>query len=351
MFNFMRLPPLRRLMLMKAITGGGSWSTVTGNPVSFTAKAAPLKQLKVAFSPKQDLHGYDSPWPAGGGANKWDEEWETGWIGWAGQNAPSDNQIRSKGFIPVVAGETYRVVSSINIQVFYYDANKDFISYHESSLPSQSTFTIPSGCAYIRFYTYYSSYGGTYKNDIAINYPSSVTTYSPYSNICPILGWDSLTVYHSGADTSDPQTISITLGSTVYSGTVDVVTGVVTVTMAKITKKWSEFANKTVGATYAEGRVYLSNLDSTKRTSSICDCLKYSNNGADYGKCFYVPSSGDYFRAIVMNTVSDDDEFTFVYPLATPLTIQLTPQEVESLAGDNTMWTDGDSLTVEYRSN
>ena len=50
--------------------GGGSWTTITGNPVSFTARNAPLRKLSVAFSPKQDLHGYDSPWPAGGGVNK-----------------------------------------------------------------------------------------------------------------------------------------------------------------------------------------------------------------------------------------------------------------------------------------
>ena len=213
--------------------------TVTGNPVSFTAKAAPLRQLEVAFSPVQDLHGYDSPWPAGGGKNKWDEEWETGLIGWGGQNAPSDNQIRSKGFIPVVAGETYRVVSSINIQVFYYDANKDFVSYQESSLPSQSTFTIPSGCAYIRFYTYYSSYGGTYKNDIAINYPSSVTTYSPYSNLCPISGWDSLNVEQRGKNLLDPDTFD---SYTAYTVNAD---GSITISAGN-SSAWGSDVNKPV---------------------------------------------------------------------------------------------------------
>ena len=40
------------------------------------------------------------------------------------------------------------------------------------------------------------------------------------------------------------------------------------------------------------------------------------------------------------------------YELATPLTIQLTPQEVNSLAGDNTLWSDANQpLTITYRSN
>ena len=40
------------------------WDTAIGNPVTFnTLMAYPLRQLSVAFSPKQDLHGYDSPSP------------------------------------------------------------------------------------------------------------------------------------------------------------------------------------------------------------------------------------------------------------------------------------------------
>lgn len=41
-----------------------------------------------------------------------------------------------------------------------------------------------------------------------------------------------------------------------------------------------------------------------------------------------------------------------VYPLATPQTVQLTPQQVSTLLGSNVMWSDlnGD-LTVQYKSN
>lgn len=47
--------------------------TVTGNPASFEASGnGKLLSLSVPFSPIQDLHGYDHPWPAGGGKNKVD---------------------------------------------------------------------------------------------------------------------------------------------------------------------------------------------------------------------------------------------------------------------------------------
>ena len=43
---------------------------VEGNPVTFKTKyKLPIKSLKVNFNPVQDLHGYENPWPAGGGKN------------------------------------------------------------------------------------------------------------------------------------------------------------------------------------------------------------------------------------------------------------------------------------------
>lgn len=46
--------------------------TVTGTPpLSLTnSMGKPLESWSVELSPKQDLHGYDAPWPAGGGKNK-----------------------------------------------------------------------------------------------------------------------------------------------------------------------------------------------------------------------------------------------------------------------------------------
>ena len=45
--------------------------SVSGDIVSFDdAVEAPVQNLTVDIEPVQDLHGYDSPWPAGGGINK-----------------------------------------------------------------------------------------------------------------------------------------------------------------------------------------------------------------------------------------------------------------------------------------
>ena len=58
-------------MWLKLKGASAAYETVTGAIVNFTTqRAAPLKSLLVSMSPQQDLHGYDSPWPAGGGVNK-----------------------------------------------------------------------------------------------------------------------------------------------------------------------------------------------------------------------------------------------------------------------------------------
>jgi hypothetical protein len=37
-----------------------------------------------------------------------------------------------------------------------------------------------------------------------------------------------------------------------------------------------------------------------------------------------------------------------MYPLATPTTIQLTPTQIDSLLGRNSVWSDSGDVTVEY---
>ena len=65
---------LQRLMWLKTnALARAVWETVgPAAIVNFTAqRSAPLKSLLVSMSPVQDLHGYSSPWPAGGGVNKY----------------------------------------------------------------------------------------------------------------------------------------------------------------------------------------------------------------------------------------------------------------------------------------
>ena len=121
------------------------WETISGNPVSFTAKAAPLKQLKVAFSPVQDLHGYDSPWPAGGGKNLFGGEYNT--IFPLHFDADTD-----------IAVSANLITGSAVPQIEYLDENQQRIDYWglTSAYSSISgrvarNFTLPKETYYVRF--------------------------------------------------------------------------------------------------------------------------------------------------------------------------------------------------------
>lgn len=110
------------------------------------------------------------------GFNQWDEQWEAGGINHTtGENARMSSVIRSKGYIPVIAGRTYYVqmsrsrkpTSGTIASIHYYDGSKTYLDYVQPSV-ADPTFTVPSGVCYMRFNTS-TAYGATYNNDICIN--------------------------------------------------------------------------------------------------------------------------------------------------------------------------------------
>jgi hypothetical protein len=188
--------------------------------------------------------------------------------------------------------------------------------------------------------------------------------YYPYNT-----GTETLVGTVNGLDT---RTISIAIGSTVYSGTVDVLTGVVTVD-----RKIRVLNGYTWGvASSGTHRYYVqtaSDADVDDKNSIISNVFKrtlINSETTDSGINVLLASSG-YHRIAVRppadSGVTGADtmkayidglaetlgtDIVACYKLAEPFTIQLTPQEVESLLGDNTLWSDANGdLMVEYRSN
>jgi hypothetical protein len=107
------------------------------------------------------------------GFNQWDEEWEVGTISIVdGQNQSNSARIRSKNYIPVFQNTPYCFLFPW-AQLFWYDADKNYISYTgtdvtEDGAVHTKVITIPSGAHYLRFRTT-GVYGATYKNDICLN--------------------------------------------------------------------------------------------------------------------------------------------------------------------------------------
>ena len=100
--------------------------------------------------------------------NQWDEEWELGDIsGSTGQDVPNSSMFRCKNYIKVEPSTTYyvHIGSQSRIDIFYYDEDKGYIGWEYDK--GNNTFTTPSNCGYIRFY---SANQTTYNHDICINF-------------------------------------------------------------------------------------------------------------------------------------------------------------------------------------
>ena len=125
------------------------------------------------------------------GFNQWDEE----------VVAHGSNQIESKNYIPVIPNATYYAIcrtpgNQFDLYARFYNAGKERI---ETKYVNSITFTIPSGCSYIKLETTRISYGTTYTHDICLNLsdPAKNGTYEPYEKHTLQLGLDAFDVKDS----------------------------------------------------------------------------------------------------------------------------------------------------------
>lgn len=168
------------------------------------AAAKDMLSFKTNIVPTQDLHGQSAPWPVGGGVNKFGPNanaLENSYIGIAGNIATGEaaQGWTVSDYISVAEQTEYTFAphstEGYSAKAWFYDTNKTGISYIDSG---PRTFTTPADCAYMRFSYRSTSY------DIQLELGSSVSaTYTPYSNICPIVGWETIHGYVSGKQYGD----------------------------------------------------------------------------------------------------------------------------------------------------
>lgn len=184
-------------------------------------------------------------------------------------------------------------------------------------------------------------------------------------NIRPIIGWDEVNVTVAD-DTTDPTTenvYTIDLDGTRYGGKMDLVSGVMTVDRVGVdlgSLSWSgSVENKHFYAS-------LNSLpyDKSRGNEIICSC--YKNDGGVTTAPYY-GGNGTFRWWASTSTAWEiyiDDETGYAsfdafktaisgqilcYPLATPLTIQLSPTVVKSLRGMNNVFADtGNILDLSY---
>lgn len=295
-------------------------------------------KLKINLEPIQDLsHGAPSPsniCPISGwdevetvvsGVNQWDEEWET---------YGANRQIKSKTAIPLVEGATYYAKTSIALTL-YFKETADGATVSSASV-NNGTFTVPTGCHYAMLYTG-TGYGTTYKHDISINIPSTNHDYHPYM---------------------EPTTITTDLPQTVYGGTLDVVSGRLVVTHKMIDFPTTGWVSQDIYTNTKIMSVTISDMTSVGGTN-VADILsdQYPTI-ASFEDVVHIMHRWRDLYVFADKTQTPDvstwqnylsqleNKPKLFYPLETPLTYQLTPQEIRTLLGRNNVWSEQGNLKI-----
>ena len=302
----------------------------------------PLKSLTVNIDPVQNLHGYDSPWAGGAGKNLLDPTLLKDQAGW------NVIPIKVKPSTKYTCSTTDR---PINVGLYIYFNNTGAQgggSATQVTVEHPVTLTsTEDGYVYV---TQRNSGTDSFANyHWQIEEGESATAYAPYENICPISGWTEVNVKHSDADMTNATTITIDLGQTVYGGKLDVLSGVLTVDRASKTITFTEDSGTVLG-TYKRVSIPINPVaDVDRRHLTICNLSgTYKNAFSEDSDHFYITTSGGTGYCFV--PVGTSGELQFVYPLETPIEIQLSANQINSLLGVNNIWADTGDVSCEYRA-
>ena len=206
---------------------------------------------------------------------------------------------------------------------------------------SQTAYKMNSGdYEYIGFY-----YGPNEVANIMIEVGSTGSTYEPYQGETYEVDWT-------------------TEAGTVYGGTLDVTTGVLTVDRAYKNVALSNFEyNVSINCllgyssynTFADAKAPANN---NTKFNAVADAIGINSAGAINGgsdglgitatKDVYLRSSGLTSKAEYLTAFPNG--INVVYELATPQTYQLTPHEVSTILGQNNIFADTGNVTVQYRA-
>lgn len=291
-----------------------------------------FKALSINIEPIQDLHGQDAPYPGGGGKNL---------LPMIVENIKTINTAGTwSGNVYTIGNVTYTVNVDNGNNVQSVTVNGTATSYSLLRLCNAITFDVETrlrGCPSSSYSGYrlqaeaennYQDIGngaiipanaaitriiiavptGVSASNVVF-YPRMVDnslsdqSFVPYSNICPISGRSEVNIWREATyDTSAEPAITIQLDDIVYGGSLDVVKGVAVIEWANI----ASYDGETLPG------VWISDRDD------------------------YAPGTSPTTGAQVC------------YKLETPITVQLTSQEITTLIGTNNVWSDAGDLSATY---
>lgn len=362
--------------------------------------ALPAINVTAEINPEQDLHGYENPWPAGGG-----------------KNLINCDYVKNEGSSMNVYTPAIYVQPGVYYVYCCNESSSQFNSFVEistngtsfSSITTDSTLqtayadqTMAYGrrkskvtvvtALYLRLHPNASaSLSGTIKGVVTTDatgyadFPDTCTipnaafqaVWAPYENICPISGYTEANITVSPTqDAQDGTVYNVTWeteAGEVYGGNLDVTNGVLTVThgianLANSSLNWSIEYSKTEYTVFratnfnsvfpsykaAEINNVYPGISSHFKAKSHSAQATASN--ADVGFSFWAGVEVQVSNALAATTQDwatwlASETPVIVYPLANPTTVQLTPTEIKLLFGSNCVWNDTNgATTVEYHA-
>lgn len=212
-------------------------TSASGSLVHITDGAAyPVDSLTVDIDPVQDLHGYDAPWPAGGGKNLLNVTGATETIndvkftvdkdvdgnvisitanGTASANADfyfvGANGVYESTGLPSGSYTATGNTLAGTVSVLYVIEEGGNIKAQVYSTHQSDTFTLDDTKGYRIFIRVYNGETITNQKYYPMIRLSSVSdaTFAPYSNVCPISGHSSAVVTRTGKNLLPESTVSI----------------------------------------------------------------------------------------------------------------------------------------------
>lgn len=336
----------------------------SGNPVVCYPVAGYPLGVKASWEPVQE--GTGTPYPAGGGKNLFNPAWmpekamsygvtwtitPDGIVTANGTESGSTYYNSDNFFLP--AG-TYTISEMSHFRITILNKDADGATIATQAVGRPHTFTVEND---IQNATLFFAASGTLDNVSAkpqIEKGATATAYSPYANIRPIKGRDSVTITRQ----EDNQVITLNMSETVYSGEVDAVTGDgketrKTLTLDGTTNKftqrdryWNLPQNSAPGI-----------ADSYDTTCSHFPANTFGGNSR--GKYLYTTTQlmSKYFpdanalNAYLVAQYVAGSPVQVYYNLTEPVPFTATgAQPIPALAGANTVLTDADSVTVTGRA-
>lgn len=356
--------------------------TATGNPITLTdAIAGNALEVSAEIVASQDLHGYDKPWVGGAGINKYpilvgDDVWYTN-VGASKARGENGELIvtcvegSASSGVYASGGSSYKS-SAESIGGAYY-VSLDVVANtactvkigNTNSPMSVNVSTTPQRIK-IPFsqYAHFVIFGDS--NGVVLTISnfmvSAIDTdiYSPYENICPITGFSSVVITDVDAE-SHTATVTVSLGQTVYGGSLDLTSGELTIDKAIqiISSSNSGYVRNNLyiaTALFTGAKSYANNEYPDGVMSNVTVGAKF---GDIYGGAEGFTTLADGTGALAIAGISSRDAFnTFassntiqlVYPLATPTTTTLTAAQLALVKGYNQLSCNSGDIEITYKA-